>query len=116
MLVNLTCGVKLNGTAYWKAFYLFLDEFEVLADLESKAMVAINQSLRDLLNACPEHLCLLLGLTGDAALVEGLFHTYLLSRMTREPIPIPSLDQTQSILFLKEVLKQNRPNPRILTE
>ena len=112
MLVNLTCGVKLNGTAYWKAFYLFLDEFEVLADLESKAMVAINQSLRDLLNACPEHLCLLLGLTGDAALVEGLFHTYLLSRMTREPIPIPSLDQTQSSLFLKEVLKQNRLDPK----
>jgi hypothetical protein len=45
---------------------------------------------------------------GDAALVEGLFVTHLLSRMTREPIAIPSLDQGQGVSFLKDVLNQYR--------
>lgn len=112
MLVNLMCGVKLSGNAtYWKAFYLFLDEVEILADLDTKHMVLINQSLRDLLNACPENFCMILGLTGDAALVEGLFSQYLLSRLTREPIPIPSLDQQTATEFLKEVLQQYRREP-----
>ncbi len=112
MLVNLMCGLRVNGNrTHWKAFYLFLDEVEILADLESKSMVAINQSLRDLLNACPETFCMALGLTGDAALVEGLFTQYLLSRLTREPIAIPSLDQEKAMEFVKEVLRQYREDP-----
>lgn len=108
MIINLMCGIPINGDTYWKAFYLFLDEVEIITDLEPKALIAINQSLRDLFNACPEHLCLLLGLTGDAAMVEVIFSQYLLSRLTREPICIPSLDDEQAVDFLKEVLKSYR--------
>lgn len=112
MLVNLTCRVRLrNNETFWKAFYLFVDELETMIDLEPKNAIGLNQSFRDLVNACPEHLGLVFGMTADAAMIEALFQQALLSRLTREPIEIPSLDAQQAVEFLTEVLKSYRLDP-----
>jgi hypothetical protein len=109
MIVYLGCGIRLEAQrSWWKGFYLFIDEIETMADMEPKGMLSLNQSFRDLLNACPEHLCLMLGLTGDAASVEVLFSTGLLSRLTREPLQIPALGEEQAEAFLLEVLTYYR--------
>ncbi len=88
-----------------KAFYFFLDEIEMLTDFKPAEVVSINQGIRDLINACPENTCFLFGLSGDIRLLFVLFDKYVLSRMSRDPIPIEPLDDQQAFNFLKEVLK-----------
>jgi hypothetical protein len=95
-----------------KALYIFLDEIELLNDFSPAEVLSINQGIRDLLNACPENLCLLLGLTGDIEIVPALFEHPVMRRMSREPIPIDPMDNDQAVIFLKEVLKSSRLNPK----
>ncbi len=46
---------------------------------------------------------MLLGFTGDAAFLEGLFDRSVISRMTTEPIELPALDLEQSLAFIRDI-------------
>ena len=91
-----------------KAFYFLLDEFEVLLDFKPAEALSINQGIRDLINACPENCCFLLGMTGDARSAFAIFTTAVMRRMSRNLISIEPLDIEQAVTFLKEVLKGYR--------
>lgn len=91
-----------------KAFYLFLDEVEMLNDFKASEVISINIGIRDLINACPENMCLLLGLTAEVRELATLFDRAVLRRMSREPNAIQALDVEQAVSFLKEVLKYYR--------
>jgi hypothetical protein len=95
-----------------KAFYFFLDEIELLGDFKPAEVLSINQGVRDLLNACPENTCLLFGMTGEVREIFALFDKHVMRRLTHEPIEISPMDNDQSIIFLKEVLKNCRSDPK----
>ncbi|MBT9143359.1 MAG: hypothetical protein DDT32_02238 [Syntrophomonadaceae bacterium] len=94
-----------------KAFYFFLDEFETMQDFKPAEALGINHGLRDLINACPENCCFLLGMSGDVRLIFGTFTTAVMRRMSRNPIEIQPLEVDRAITFLKEVLKGYRSAP-----
>ena len=91
-----------------KAFYFLLDEIETILDFKPAEALSINQGLRDLINACPENCCFLLGMSGDARTVFAIFTTPVMRRMSRNPVSIEPLEVEQSVTFLKEVLKGYR--------
>jgi hypothetical protein len=94
-----------------KAFYFLLDEIETILDFKPAEALSINQGLRDLINACPENCCFLLGMSGDARQVFAIFTTPVMRRMSRNPIEIQPLEVEQAVTFLKEVLKAYRSDP-----
>lgn len=94
-----------------KAFYFFLDEIELILDFKPAEALSINQGLRDLINACPENLCLIFGMSGDVREIPAILDRHVMKRMTREPIEIVAMDNERSLIFLKEVLKSCRRNP-----
>src|SRR5882724_4795449 len=47
------------------AFYLFIDEVELLQDFKPGDVLSINQGIRDLINGCPQAFCLIFGVSGD---------------------------------------------------
>jgi Cdc6-like AAA superfamily ATPase len=94
-----------------KAFYFFIDEIELMLDFKPAEAVSINEGLRDLINACPENMCLIFGMTGDVRELGAILDRYVMNRMSREPIEIPSMDTEQAVTFLKEVLKSCRRDP-----
>ena len=97
-----------NGKAISKCFYLFIDEVETLRDFPVRHVQSINQGLRDLINACPEHFYLMLGASADAAELEAWIADDVMTRLSRPPIEIPELEVDQAIDFLKEVMHQFR--------
>jgi hypothetical protein len=94
-----------------KAFYFLLDEIETILDFKPAEALSINQGLRDLINACPENCCFLLGMSGDARQIFAIFTTPVMRRMSRNPIEIQPLEVEQATTFLKEVLKGYRSDP-----
>ena len=92
----------------FKCFYLFIDEIERLKDFPTRNVQSINQGIRDLVNACPEHFCLLLGASAEAAEVEAYIEDDVMTRLSRELIEIPELDVEQAVNFIKEVMQQYR--------
>jgi Cdc6-like AAA superfamily ATPase len=103
--VNLVTNPVVSGMApIFKAVYLFIDELDAIVDFKPEQIISINQGLRDLLNACPEHFCLLCGFTGDVNQLEAFLESSVLARLSRQPIEIPPLDSDQSVDFLKQVL------------
>ena len=115
--VNLTTNPVVEGaTPIFKAVYLFLDELDAIADFKPEQILSINQGLRDLLNASPEHFCLLCGFTGDVNKLEAYLEQAVLSRLSRDPIDIPSLDNEQAVAFLAEVLSFYRADDSVSAE
>ncbi|MBT9132778.1 MAG: hypothetical protein DDT32_00895 [Syntrophomonadaceae bacterium] len=94
-----------------KAFYFLLDEIEVMLDFKPAEALSINHGLRDLINACPENCCFLLGMTGDVRTIFAILDQYVMGRMSHNPIEIPPLEVEQVVTFLKEVLKGYRSDP-----
>ncbi|MBT9140329.1 MAG: hypothetical protein DDT30_00905 [Dehalococcoidia bacterium] len=94
-----------------KAFYFFLDEIELMLDFKPAEALSINHGLRDLINACPENCCFLLGMTGDVRQIFAIFTQYVMGRMSHNPIEIQPLEIEQAVTFLKEVLKGYRSDP-----
>lgn len=92
----------------FKCFYLFIDEVEKLRDFPTKNVQSINQGIRDLVNGCPEHFCLLLGASSPAEEVEAYMEDDVMTRLSRELIEIPELDVDQAVNFIKEVIQQYR--------
>jgi hypothetical protein len=91
-----------------KAFYFLLDEIETILDFKPAEALSINQGLRDLINACPENCCFLLGMSGDVRTAYAIFTTAVMRRMSHNPIEIQPLETEQAVTFLKEVLKGYR--------
>ncbi len=97
-----------NNDAISRCFYLFIDEVETLRDIPVRNVQSINQGLRDLINACPEHFCLVLGASAEAAELEAWLADDVMTRLSRPPIEIPELEVDQAMEFLKEVMQQFR--------
>lgn len=108
--INL-CTKTDNDATYlplFKCFYLFIDEVERLRDFPTRNVQSINQGIRDLVGACPEHFCLLLGASEEAAGIEAYIEDDVMTRLSRELIEIPELDVEQAVNFIKEVMQQYR--------
>ncbi len=91
-----------------KAFYFFFDELEILGDFRPQEALSVNQGLRDLINACPENCCFLIGMTGDVRGIYGLLTQAVIRRMSREPLEIQPLTTDDAVEFLRQVLKAHR--------
>jgi hypothetical protein len=91
-----------------KAFYLFIDEVELLQDFKPGDVLSINQGIRDLINGCPKALCLIFGVSGDPRILFAIFDKFVVRRFSREPIEIQALDAAEAVRFLKEVLRNYR--------
>lgn len=114
-LINL-CTRKIDlfpETPIYKCFYLFIDEVEQITDFKTEEVLSINWGMRDLVDACPENFCLLLGITGDAATVEAVFEESVLRRFSQAPIAIEAMDEEQSVDFIKEVIKNYRSDTEV---
>ena len=95
-----------------KAFYLFIDELEAVNDLRPQEVLSLNQGIRDLINACPENSCFLLGMTGDVQQIYGLLTQPVIRRMSRDPFEIEPLLPQDAVEFLRQVLKGYRSDPK----
>lgn len=93
------------------AFYLFIDEVELLQDFKPGDVLSINQGIRDLINGCPQSFCLIFGVSGDPRILFAIFDKFVVRRFSRDPIEIQALDDDQAARFLKEVLKNYRAVP-----
>lgn len=110
--INL-CTKTDNDAAYlplFKCFYLFIDEIERLKDFPTRNVQSINQGIRDLVGACPEHFCLLLGASAPVEELEAYIEDDVMTRLSRklELMEIPELDVEQAVNFIKEVMQQYR--------
>ncbi|MGH9472074.1 MAG: hypothetical protein ACRD1M_04970 [Terriglobales bacterium] len=94
-----------------RAFYLFIDEVELLQDFKPAEVLSINQGVRDLINGCPQAFCLIFGVSGDPRILFGIFDKFVVRRFSRDPIEIQALDVAESVRFLKEVLRNYRLDP-----
>jgi hypothetical protein len=93
------------------AFYLFIDEVELLQDFKPGDVLSINQGIRDLINGCPQAFCLIFGVSGDPRILFAIFDKFVVRRFSREPIEIQALDDAEAARFLKEVLRSYRADP-----
>jgi hypothetical protein len=91
-----------------RAFYLFIDEVELLQDFKPADVLSINQGIRDLINGCPQAFCLVFGVSGDPRILFAIFDKFVVRRFSRDPIEIQALDDDQATRFLKEVLRNYR--------
>ncbi len=94
-----------------KAFYLFIDEVELLQDFKPADVLSINQGIRDLINGCPQAFCLIFGVSGDPRILFAIFDKFVVRRFSRDPIEIQALNEPESVRFLKEVLRNYRVDP-----
>jgi hypothetical protein len=95
-----------------KAFYLFIDEVELLQDFKPTEVLSINQGIRDLINGCPQSFCLIFGVSGDPRILFAIFDKFVVRRFSRDPIEIQALDDNEAVRFIKEVLKNYRTDPK----
>ncbi len=93
------------------AFYLFIDEVELLQDFKPVDVLSINQGIRDLINGCPQAFCLIFGVSGDPRILFAIFDKFVVRRFSRDPIEIQALNDDEATRFLKEVLKNYRTDP-----
>lgn len=94
-----------------RAFYLFIDEVELLQDFKPADVLSINQGIRDLINGCPQAFCLIFGVSGDPRILFAIFDKFVVRRFSREPVEIQALDEQEAVRFLKEVLRNYRTDP-----
>ena len=88
---------------------VLLDEIEGLVDLPAASRLSILEGLRNLFNACTEHLFLALAATAsDASEMWGILDTALMQRLSRQPVQFPQLSPEEAREFLLEVMALNR--------
>ena len=88
---------------------ILMDEVEGIVDLPTGSRLSILQGLRDLFNACTEHLFLALAATAsDASEMWGILDTSVMQRLSRQPVQFPQLEADQAREFLLEVMALNR--------
>lgn len=99
-----------------RAFYLFIDEVELLQDFKPAEVLSVNQGVRDLINACPQGFCLIFGVSGDPRILFAIFDKFVVRRFSRDPIEIQALDDDEAVRFLTDVLGSYRLDASVLIE
>jgi len=98
-----------NGTCATDAVYIFMDEIESLPEFPNAAQSSIRGGMRGLIDACTEHLFLVLASTGsDASEMWGILDNALMQRLSREPLALPTFEDADAKTFIKEVMKLRR--------
>ena len=93
-----------NNPPAFSAVYLFLDEVEITLEEKTALQVSFFQALRGLINAVPEHFCLVLSFTIATAVLEAIVPDHLQQRMTRPYITCEQLQTDSAKRFIKEYL------------
>jgi hypothetical protein len=88
---------------------ILMDEIEGLVDLPPASRLSILQGIRDLFNACTEHLFMALAATAsDASEMWGILDTPLMQRLSRAPVQFAQLEVPDAKEFLLEVMAYHR--------
>ena len=98
-----------DQTPVFNGFHLFIDEVEELLEAKANEQTEFWVNLRELLNRLPEHFCLLLAFTGDAALLEALVPQALVERTSRQNIDLQAMEVEEVKEFLAAHLSAHRP-------
>lgn len=90
---------------------ILMDEIEGIVDLPPASRLSILQGIRDLFNACTEHLFMALASTSsDASELWGILDTPLMQRLSRAPVQFSQLEVPDAKEFLLDVMDQHRPD------
>jgi hypothetical protein len=89
---------------------ILMDEIEGLVDLPPASRLSILQGIRDLFNACTEHLFMALAATAsDASELWGTLDVPLMQRLSRSPVQFSPLESLDAKEFLLGVMDYYRP-------
>lgn len=88
-----------------EAFYLFVDEFELVLEMKNAESDSLFSGFRELINEVPYRFCLLWSFSASAALIEAVVPSHLMKRMTRSFVEIPSLGDDEAKQFLLSQIK-----------
>jgi hypothetical protein len=89
---------------------ILMDEIEGIVDLQPASRLSILQGIRDLFNACTEHLFMALAATAsDASELWGTLDVPLMQRLSRAPVQFSPLETIDAKEFLLGVMDYYRP-------
>ena len=89
---------------------ILMDEAEGFLDVPPASRLSILQGIRELFDACTEHLFIALAATAsDASELWGILDQPLMQRLSRQPIQFPQLEPIDAKEFLLSVMDQHRP-------
>ncbi len=98
-----------NDDTFRKGTYLFLDEMDLLKEVNMADNVAVNGLIRSLYDLIPSSFCLILGMTASNAELPGLIQDYVETRVTKV-IPINHMDVKDTLNFTKDLMNLYREN------
>ena len=90
--------------------YFFMDEMDLLKEVNISDNVAINSIIRSLYDLLPSSFCLILGMTAANAELPGLIQDYVEARITKI-IPMDHMDPKDTLNFAKDLMNLFRENP-----
>jgi hypothetical protein len=89
---------------------ILMDEAEGFLDIPPASRLSILQGIRELFDACTEHLFMALAATAsDASELWGILDTPLMQRLSRQPTQFPQLEPIDAKEFLLGVMDLYRP-------
>lgn len=89
---------------------ILMDEAEGFLDIPPASRLSILQGIRELFDACTEHLFVALAATAsDASELWGILDTPLMQRLSRQPVQFPQLEPIDAKEFLLGVMDLYRP-------
>lgn len=92
-----------------EAVYVLIDEVEGLLYLPAASQMSIRGGLRNLFDACTEHLFIGLAATGsDESEMWGMLDQALMQRLSRRVMILGSLEDQDAIRFLVDIMGQRR--------
>jgi hypothetical protein len=107
-LIRLLTYVTPNGVGT-QVFSLLMDEVEGIPDLPPASRLSILGGLRDLVNACTEHVFLALaGTASDASELWGILDVPLMQRLSRQPLSFAQMDPELAKKFMLDLMQLNR--------
>lgn len=109
-LINLfVLDIEVNGTekSWKKAAYLLIDELNLLVDASAKEQRMANEIIRNLYDACPNRVGIVLAFTASVAQVSLLFDEWVISRVSRQII-MQTLPQQEAKDFIGGILESDR--------
>ncbi len=88
---------------------LLMDEMEGLNDLPPASRQSVQQGLRELINACTEHMFIAVASSAsDASEIWGILDNPLMQRLSRMPVQMPQLEEGEAKQFLLDIMRLNR--------
>ena len=109
-LINLfVLDIDVNGVekSWKKAAYLLIDELNLLVDASAKEQRMANEIIRNLYDACPNRVGIVLAFTASVAQVSLLFDEWVISRVSRQ-IVMQTLPQQEAKDFIAGILQHDR--------